>query len=186
VQSLSAEVARLGTLVDDLYELARSDAGALNYHKEPLDIGPLLEATVASFRDRFAAAGLTVEVERAQTATVLADADRMRQLFANLLENSLRYTDANGTVRVEQHVANGRVRVTVEDSAPGVPDAALPRLFDRLYRVDPSRSRETGAAGLGLAICASIVAGHDGTIAARHSALGGVAIDLELPLHSQA
>jgi two-component system sensor histidine kinase BaeS len=117
---------------------------------------------------------------------VLADPDRLRQLFANLLENSLRYTDAGGRVRVTQSLDGGRVRVTLEDSAPGVPDDALPRLFDRLYRVDPSRSRETGAAGLGLAICAGIVKAHDGTIAAWHSPLGGVAIDLELPLHENA
>ena len=78
------------------------------------------------------------------------------------------------------------VRVTVEDSLPGVPDDALPKLFDRLYRVDPSRNRATGAAGLGLAICASIAKAHDGTISARHSPLGGVAIDLELPLHENA
>jgi two-component system sensor histidine kinase BaeS len=89
-------------------------------------------------------------------------------------------------VRVTHASSNGRVRVTVEDSAPGVPDEALPRLFDRLYRVDPSRSRDTGAAGLGLAICASIVKAHDGTIVARHSPLGGVAIDVELPLQERA
>jgi two-component system sensor histidine kinase BaeS len=117
---------------------------------------------------------------------VLGDADRLRQLFANLLENSLRYTDPGGGVRIVQAVQDGRVRVTVEDSAPGVPDESLPKLFDRLYRVDPSRSRETGAAGLGLAICAGIVKAHDGTIMARHSPLGGVAIDIELSLHENA
>ena len=184
VRSLSAEVARLASLVDDLYELARSDAGALTYRKEVLELGALLEGTIASFRERFAAAAVIVELSADEPARVLADDDRLRQLFANLLENSLRYTNAGGRVRIEQRVVGERARVIVEDSAPGVPDAALLRLFDRLYRVDPSRSRETGAAGLGLAICASIVAAHDGTIVARHSSLGGLAIDVELPLHA--
>ena len=186
IRSLSVEVARLASLVDDLYELARSDAGALTYDKQVVDLGSPLEETIAAFRDRYDAAGLSLELHRAGRAPVLADADRLRQLFANLLENSLRYTDAGGMVRVTQSLDGGRARVTVEDSAPGVPDDALPRLFDRLYRVDPSRSRETGAAGLGLAICAGIVKAHYGTIAARHSPLGGVAIDLELPLQENA
>jgi two-component system sensor histidine kinase BaeS len=186
VSSLSAEVARLATLVDDLYELARSDAGALTYTKQSLDLGSLLEETVAAFRDRYAAAGLSLELIPGESATLLADGDRLHQLCSNLLENSLRYTDRDGQVRVALATSQGRVRVTVEDSAPGVPHEALSRLFDRLYRVDPSRSRDTGAAGLGLAICASIVKAHDGTISARHSPLGGVAIDVELPLQERA
>jgi two-component system, OmpR family, sensor histidine kinase BaeS len=186
VRSLAAEVARLGALVDDLYELARSDAGALSYAKRPVDLREVLADVVASFRDRFGAARLALEQQASGPATVFGDPDRLWQLFANLLENSLRYTDAGGVVRAGMHVAESRVRVTVEDSAPGVPDDALPRLFDRLYRVDASRSRETGAAGLGLAICASIVDAHGGTIVARHSSLGGVAIDVELPLHGAA
>ena len=186
IGSLSAEVARLGALVDDLYELARSDAGALTYNKQVIDLGVVLEETVAAFRDRYAAARLLLELRRGAAAPVLGDADRLRQLFANLLENSLRYTDPGGGVRIVQAVQDGRVRVTVEDSMPGVPDESLPKLFDRLYRVDPSRSRDTGAAGLGLAICAGIVKAHDGTITARHSPLGGVAIDIELALHENA
>ena len=185
VGSLSSEVARLAALVDDLYELARSDAGALSYEKEVLDLGSLLEETVATFRERYAAAGLSLELTHGDAAAVLADGDRLHQLFSNLLENSLRYTDRGGRVLITHGRRNDDVRITVEDSAPGVPDAALPRLFDRLYRVDPSRSRETGAAGLGLAICASIVKAHDGTITARHSALGGVAIDIDLPLNER-
>jgi two-component system sensor histidine kinase BaeS len=185
VGSLSSEVGRLAALVDDLYELARSDAGALSYNKEVLDLGSLLEETVATFRERYAAAGLSLELTHGKAAAILGDGDRLHQLFSNLLENSLRYTDRGGRVRVVHERRDESVRVTIEDSAPGVPDEALPRLFDRLYRVDPSRSRETGAAGLGLAICASIVKAHDGGIAARHSSLGGVAIDVDLPLHER-
>jgi two-component system sensor histidine kinase BaeS len=186
IRSLSSEVARLGALVDDLYELARSDAGALSYAKRSTDLRALLGDVVASFRERLAAARLEVEVVPGEPAIVFADPDRLRQLFANVLENSLRYTQAGGRVRLAHTIVGSRVRITVEDSAPGVPDDALPQLFDRLYRVDPSRSRETGAAGLGLAICASIVRAHDGTIVARHSPLGGVAIDIELPLDEPA
>lgn len=186
IRSLAAEVARLGTLVEDLYELARSDAGALTYAKRPLHLGQVIEEVLASFRERFAAADLRLESDLAGPGAVFGDPDRLWQLFANLLENSLRYTDRGGLVQVIMRAADDGVRVTVEDSAPGVPDDALPRLFDRLYRVDASRSRETGAAGLGLAICASIVDAHGGRIAARHSPLGGLAIDVDLPVHGAA
>ena len=80
------------------------------------------------------------------------------------------------------HQAGGRAIVTVDDTGPGVPPEALPRLFDRLYRVDPSRSRESGGAGLGLAICHAIVTAHRGEILARTSPLGGLGIEVSLPL----
>jgi two-component system sensor histidine kinase BaeS len=111
-----------------------------------------------------------------------ADAERLSQLFRNLLINSLNYTDPGGRVEVGIDVNEGMLIIDIQDTEPGVPDDALPQLFERLYRVDRSRSRDTGGAGLGLAICRNIVEAHEGRISARHSPLGGLWIRLELPV----
>tara|TARA_R110000787_G_scaffold38998_22_gene97956 strand:- start:2589 stop:4043 length:1455 start_codon:yes stop_codon:yes gene_type:complete len=182
LQSLSAEVKRLRLLVDDLHQLAQSDSGALTFERTPVDVMVLLNETVARFGERASAGKLSLEFHRQTLPPVLGDADRLRQLFDNLMENSLRYTDPGGTVRLAATVSDDHIRITIEDSLPGVPDEALPQLFDRLYRVEPSRSRETGASGLGLAICESIVIAHGGTIRAAHSELGGLIVNVDLPV----
>jgi two-component system sensor histidine kinase BaeS len=102
-------------------------------------------------------------------------------MFRNLLENSVRYTDRGGRLRVGVQRVNGRVQLEFEDSAPSVPADAMPHLFERFYRVEASRSRANGGAGLGLAICRSIAAAHQGEIAAGASPLGGLRVTVSLP-----
>src|SRR5690606_646505 len=104
-----------------------------------------------------------------------------RQVLVNLLENSVRYTNRGGRVRVEVAASLAGVRLTVEDSAPAVAPEHLPKLFDRFYRVERSRTREHGGSGLGLSICRSLVEAHGGAISASHSALGGLRVDVDLP-----
>ena len=111
-----------------------------------------------------------------------ADKERLDQLFSNLFENSLRYTDPGGQLVVRLTCKDRQTVIDFADSAPGVPEEELDRLFDRLYRVESSRSRSTGGAGLGLAICKNIVEAHDGTISAHSSPLGGVTIRVVLPM----
>ena len=182
VQSLSAEVKRLRLLIDDLHQLAQSDSGALTFERTSVDVVALLNETIDRFHDRMSASQLSLHYNVKATPPVLGDTDRLRQLLDNLMENSLRYTDPGGTVRLATAVVDDHVRIVVEDSAPGVPDEALSKLFDRLYRVDQSRNRETGASGLGLAICDSIVKAHGGTIGAAHSTLGGLTVNVDLPI----
>ncbi|HYL89133.1 MAG TPA: sensor histidine kinase efflux regulator BaeS [Burkholderiales bacterium] len=180
--SLRAEIGALGKLVDDLNQLALADTGALAYRKETVDVVPLLAQALDSHRERLAEQGLAVETSWNGAAPVFGDADRLRQMFRNLLENSARYTDRGGRVRVAARREAGRVRVDFEDSAPGVPGEALPQLFERFYRVDASRSRAHGGTGLGLAICRSIVEAHDGAISATPSPLGGLRVSVSLPV----
>jgi two-component system sensor histidine kinase BaeS len=180
--SLRAEIGALGKLVDDLNQLALADTGALAYRKETVDVVPLLAQALDSHRERLAEQGLAVETSWNGAAPVFGDADRLRQMFRNLLENSARYTDRGGRVRVAARREGGRVRVDFEDSAPGVPGEALPQLFERFYRVDASRSRANGGTGLGLAICRSIAEAHDGEINATPSALGGLRVSVSLPV----
>src|SRR5262245_38256280 len=161
VASLNGEVAALGKLVEDLYQLALSGTGALSYRKERSDVADVLEQSLESFGARFSERSFSVQKQLSRGLMVMADADRLSQAFRNLLENAARYTDPGGTVRVTARRSGAGVQIDFEDSAPGVPPEALPRLFERFYRVEGSRSRANGGAGLGLAIVRSVVEAHD-------------------------
>lgn len=184
LSSLRAEVSRLTRLVEDFQQLALSDARALPCTFAPLSVDDLLTQLQQRYADAATTRRLTLSCQIApQLSTVSWDAERITQLLSNLLENSLRYTDAPGQIELGARLTStGRIHVTVADSAPGVPPQDLPRLFQPLYRSDPSRSRKSGGSGLGLAICMAIARSHDGSLSAQHSALGGLRITLDLPL----
>ena len=186
VASLAHETARLTRLVDDLHTLSLSDLGALSYHREPVDLAEVLRDAVASQRREAEARGLTLTLDLEDDTLVLADATRLAQVFANLMQNSLRYTDAPGRIAVALRRQGDRVVVEWQDSAPGVAVEDLSRLTERLYRVEASRSRAGGGSGLGLAIARAIVEGHGGTLTASASPLGGLAIRLAFPRWSGA
>jgi two-component system, OmpR family, sensor histidine kinase BaeS len=180
VTSLAGEASRLARLVEDLHTLSLSDLGALTYRKEPLDLSEVVTEAVDAQRPALRQKGLAAEVD-AQPARVVGDADRLKQVFGNLLQNSLRYTDAPGRIAVRVRNGAGRVRVDWEDTSPAVAEEDLPRLTERLFRVEGSRNRASGGSGLGLAIARAIVEGHGGTLSARASALGGLHVELEFP-----
>lgn len=184
VRSLHGEVMRLSRLVDDLYQLSLSDVGALSYRKTNLQLNDLLDDAIDSFRGEFAQKGIALVEEIPDDAgfPVYADPQRLHQLFVNLLDNALKYTDGGGELKVRLERRDNTATVHFMDSPPGVPEEALERLFDRLYRVEASRSRTSGGAGLGLAICRNIVEAHEGTITALPSPMGGVWIRVELSL----
>ncbi len=183
VDSLYADTLRLSRLVDDLFELSMTDLGALSYRKTTTDLVPVLAADLEAFEPKFAQAGLDLAFQNRLSGNpqVQADTQRLSQLFRNLLRNSLRYTDPGGGLTVTLAQGDGHLRLDFKDTGPGVPPEALPRLFDRLYRVEGSRSRDTGGAGLGLAICRNIVDAHGGSITARQAPKGGLWIHIELP-----
>jgi two-component system, OmpR family, sensor histidine kinase BaeS len=182
IRSLQSEVERLGKLVTDLHDLSLADVGGLAYHFEDLDVAQLLREALDGARERLAARDLTLETKISATPLrVRADPQRIFQLIANLVENSARYTDPGGKVRVTLARDAHYVHLDWEDSAPGVPPEALGRIFERLYRVEGSRSREAGGSGLGLAICQSIAQAHGGAIEAHPSKLGGLWIELRFP-----
>lgn len=179
---LHREVVGLTTLVNELSELAKADMGGLAYRFTAVDLGILISETVEGFRERFSQLSVSVDIKVRGTCRVRGDRDRLRQLWSNLLENSLRYTDSPGTVRIDIGKRDSTVTVTVDDSKPGVPDESLPRLFERFFRADPSRTRGRGGSGIGLALVKKIVLAHGGSIRALHSELGGVRIEIQLPL----
>ena len=183
INSLHSEVMHLVRLVDDLYQLSLSDVGALTYSKSELDLVSVLEETVRSFRSDFLSKNISLELKNPENGgvSIFGDAERLHQLFSNLLDNSLKYTDSGGSLQVALRVENSKVTIDLNDSAPNVPEAELDRLFERLYRVESSRNRLTGGAGLGLAICRNIVTAHNGSITAQTSPMGGLWIRIELP-----
>lgn len=184
---LSDTVNGMERLVSDLHQLASTDAGAHGYHFEALDMADLVDEVCAAFAATFLAHGLTLTQDIQAGAPVLVRADRQRlnQVLSNLLGNTIRYTNHGGQARITlNHDDAGRCRIRLDDSAPGVPDSALPRMFERFFRVDESRSRVGGGSGLGLAICQAMVHAHGGTMTASHSELGGVCVEILLPPHT--
>lgn len=186
VDSLLNDVLRLTRLTEDLYQLALSDQGALTYRKTRLDPIRVLSADLATLIAEFETKQITVAlIDHSQGPTYLyADADRLSQLFRNLLKNSLNYTNSGGRLRIMVSKFRGYLSISFADTAPGVMEQEHDKLFQRFYRVEASRSRHHGGAGLGLAICRNIVAAHNGVIHAHASELGGLAIQIELPLQT--
>lgn len=185
VSSLQEEVRQLKRLVDDLHQLAVTDLGALRYQFEAVDLVALLQSLGARMAQAAELAGLRLQLELPSSPLwIRADPQRLEQLLMNLMQNSVRYTDRGGVIRVRVFAAPASVdsvQLVWEDSAPGVADSDLPCLFERFYRVENSRQRALGGSGLGLAIVANIVSAHGGTVAAEHSELGGLRLCLSWP-----
>ena len=181
ITSLQSEVVVLTKLVDDLHQLALSDAGALAYRKQPVDVVNLLEVVAGSFSERYRSRELALNLALPTKAESFGDPDRLMQLFTNLLENSLRYTDAGGETRISLQQQDNYWQLRFADSAPGVDAEHQAQLFERFFRAENSRNRASGGSGLGLAICKNIVEAHGGSISADHSDLGGLQITLNLP-----
>jgi two-component system sensor histidine kinase BaeS len=184
LDTLHGEVMRLERLVGDLYELSLSDIGALQYHKAYINLSEVLFQSLEAHGTQFSEKGLALRCHNLpEKLPVLGDAERLGQLFSNLLKNTLQYTDKGGLLQISAAIQNNKVQLNFMDSPPGVPKESLPKLFDRLYRIEDSRNRAHGGAGLGLALCKNIVEAHKGTIEAQQSPDGGLWIVVTLPLN---
>ncbi len=181
VASLNDEIDQLAALVDDLQTLALSDAGALNLQREPLDPDLLVRQAAEPFQARLQERAIELIFELDYSQDLAGDAQGLRRLVHNLLENCRRYVSPGGQVRVASAAANGGYELVVEDSGPGVPADQLALLFERFYRIERGRSRAGGGSGLGLAICRNIVEAHGGNIRAESAPLGGLLVRSWLP-----
>ncbi|WP_418135221.1 ATP-binding protein [Psychromonas sp. GE-S-Ul-11] len=186
IDSLHYQVQNLNKLVNDLYQLSLSDAGMQFDLSESVNIKKLIENNCLQYQLRFQEKKIQLQhyFQESAVNVITGDSKALTQLFSNLFENSLRYTDGPGILNVQVTQDKKIMQIRIEDSAPGVPDAALPKLFERLFRVDESRSRLSGGSGLGLSICQTIVKAHHGKMLASHSELGGLAITIHLPIAS--
>ena len=178
-EAIEREVEYLDRLVTNLLDLSRIEAGALRVHADAFEVDDLLGPTLERFRG--ALSDRTVEIDLA-TSPVLVDPVLLDEAFANLVENAVKYTHPGSFIRFSAAaIGEDRVRVTVEDSGPGVPAEALPRLFEKFYRVPGRETGKRSGTGIGLAVVRGLVEAMGGRVRARPSDLGGLAIDLELP-----
>ncbi|MDY0162063.1 ATP-binding protein [Desulfobotulus sp.] len=175
--SLDQEARHLSKLVEDLHQIAQTESGALTCDLRPLRPCAILARTAEAFRPRLLAAGFELDLRLQDPGhETLGDADRLTQLFSNLLENTLRYATPPGPIVAWEEEGEESFSLLLEDGGPGVPPASLPLLFDRLYRVDTARSRAMGGSGLGLSICRQIMETHRGEIRAEAGARMGLRI----------
>ncbi|MDX1693584.1 MAG: 7TM diverse intracellular signaling domain-containing protein, partial [Ketobacteraceae bacterium] len=184
LERLHKEATRLERLVLDLHELNQCESGGFNFTLRPVNIPEVLAHEIGFFKPLLDEKQLEISLHlKTGEGVVNADEKRIAQLFANLLNNSIRYTDAPGIIRVMVYRDNDWLTIEWEDSAPGVscPDE-LEHLFDRLYKVDRSRARDDTGTGLGLSICKAIVEAHQGAASVTESALGGLKFCFKLPL----
>lgn len=184
--SLHAATMRLSRLVADLNVLASGAELGVKTGASVLDLGDLVREATEAMRSRCDGLQLDLRVEVGSRVPVGGDRERLRQVVDNLLDNACRYTNSPGRIEVVCERDGETARLTVRDTDPCPPADALPKLFERFYRVEGSRSRFSGGSGLGLAICRSIVEAHGGTISARQGPLGGLEMTIELPIAAEA
>ena len=168
-------------LVDDLRTLSLAEAGELRMEMVDLLVVPFVERVVERFRSVAEPKGVQLEMRfSAPEERVLADPDRLEQILNNLLSNALRYTPAGGKIAVIEDLFDGRLRLQVHDSGPGIPQEALAHVFERFYRADSGRSRQEGGAGLGLAIARQLALLQGGDLNAANGIQGGAVFTLLL------
>ncbi len=187
IDTIHQQVLHLTLLVEDLRLLALADAGALRLNIEPDSLEQALSKSIEAVRPRAEAKSVSLSLDTsADLPLVPMDRTRIAQVVGNLLENAISHTPESGRVSVTAEVTNaGTAQVTVSDTGNGIPADDLPLVFERFYRVDPSRARATGGAGLGLTIARQLVEAHGGVIYAESEPGRGSRFTFELPIGSQ-
>ena len=182
LEAIASESAYLAKMINGMLTLAKADS-AEAIPKEPLHLDPIIAEVLSSAAPRAAQKGLKLVApdDRGASDVVMADANLLRQLFGNLIENAIKFTE-QGQVRVARRQKDGRVVIEISDSGIGIEPEARGHIFERFFRADKSRSRQIEGTGLGLAIAASIVRVHDGSIDVGDAPGGGTTFTVRLPL----
>ena len=176
---LQEHARRLGTLIDDLFELARIDAGALSHELQVVAVAPLVDSCVRGVQAEARARGVTLDQQLADTPPVRCAPDQVERVLLNLLKNALQHTPSDGAIAVMLSANADHITVSVEDTGIGLTPEATRRMFDRFWRNDPARS---GGTGLGLAIARGLVEAQGGHIWAEGATTGGARVSFTLPL----
>ncbi len=172
VKIIAEDSRRLARLIEDLLDLSKIESGKMKMVPEPLEIGPTVKRILKVLEKPVKNKSISAKADIPEDLPkVLADPERLSQVFMNLLDNAVKYTPEGGSVTVTACRDHDRIRVDVSDSGIGIPETDLPRIFERFYRVDKSRSQELGGTGLGLSIVKHIVQAHGGEVSVR-SVLG--------------
>ncbi len=184
IDSLHAEVIALSKIVNDLSLIAKTESGIIEMQHTPVDPVRVLEDVLQRFKLRFDDSQMEIckDMRNTDSVNTMGDADKLVQVFTNIFENIFRYASSSKILTIVTEAAKDYLRISIEDTGPGVSEESLNKLFDRLYRTDRARSREMGGSGLGLSICKSIIVAHQGKIWAENSETGGLRIVIQLPL----
>ena len=153
----------MNRLTEDLLALASVESPDYKLARQPIQASALVQDAIESLGGMVVDSGVELEFAGAPEAPVMADADAMNQVFGNLIENALKYGKSGKRIRVGAQLLEDEVEFCVQDFGPGIASEHLDRIFERFYRVDKARSRESGGTGLGLAIVKHIVQAHGGT-----------------------
>lgn len=183
-KAIDIKLTDLESLIRDLQLYTASDSGTLKLDITQFNLSKILDEWRPELELNATSSSLALEYvnQLPSVFNISCDKNKLKQVILNLFENSVKYTHSPGKIRLISKVVNNQLQLIIEDSAPGIPNKHLTRIFERLYRVDDSRSRETGGTGLGLAICKGLIDAHQGIIWAEQSKLGGLSIIIELPL----
>jgi len=179
LEAIRIESAQMARVINAMLTLAKTDSSE-TLPFEPLNLRPMIGDVANSLRPRALEKGLTLETKCYGDAYVLGEPGLLRQLIVNLTENAIKFT-SHGGVTISMHSENSHAHLDVADTGPGIPEDALPHVFERFYRADPAHSRSVEGTGLGLAVVSSIVRAHGGTISVVSSVGSGTTISVTLP-----
>ncbi len=178
---------RLGVLVDDLLTLARLESANPNLQLSDVRLSELFAAIVHDWAKKFAEKKLSVDIAIAANLPIIrADETRLQEILYNLLDNSLKYTQPGGKIRLQAQRSGEEIALSVSDTGLGISEADLPRVFERFYRADKARSRELGGTGLGLSIVKHIAQMHGGRVEAESKVGRGTTVRVLLPLDGRS
>jgi signal transduction histidine kinase len=176
---IGREAERLDALARDLLDLSRVERGTLDV--EPVDLVGLVKEVVGGYADRAEERRIRLDTELQPGVAMRGDRAQLGLLLSNLVDNALRYTAANGAVCVRLEAAEGRATMQIIDNGQGIPASELPRIFERFYRVDKARTRQTGGTGLGLAIVRHVAEAHGGAVRVDSELTRGSTFTVTLP-----
>jgi two-component system phosphate regulon sensor histidine kinase PhoR len=182
VEKIESNASQLQNLVEDILKLSQIESGRLELAAAPVSLEPLVDAICEEFSELARGKGIDLRIRVAGDIVVRADPQAFRRILGNLVENALKYTPAGGVVTVAAEVSDGFCRVSVSDTGIGIPEADLPRVFERFYRVDKARSRQMEGTGLGLAIVKHLVQAHGGEVGVTSEIGKGSEFWFTLPL----
>jgi signal transduction histidine kinase len=183
LESCLEETETILTMLNTLMDISEAETGAMRLTPTRVSLAELIDDLTELYGYVGAERSIALESRVPRELGVDADLNRLRQVIANLLDNALKYTPAGGRVWIEAVPEDEGVRIVVRDTGPGIPAAELPRIWERLYRGD--RSRSTPGLGLGLSLVQAIVRAHGGTVAARNLPEGGAEFSVRLPSTSR-
>jgi len=182
LQKIDKQTQRLLFLIEDLLNISRLESGRVALNLQTLDLREAARRTLEDLAPQAAAQRATLRNEIPPQTLVAADGARLQQVFFNLIENAIKYGKPGGVIELSARpLEDGRIETTVADDGPGIPPEALGRIFERFFRVDRARSRESGGTGLGLSIVKHIVQAHGGEVRVESPPAGGASFRFTLP-----